>query len=443
MFHRIKNYLRHRLPRRSVIYAFAKAGWSGQKLPPGGRLKIDQTEPTDRNFLLDQAARFGPVFRATIWGEFCVCIVGLPLGRRLLREEADNLGGMTMKLETLFPEGFLRQMEGEVHRKYRQALVSAIQPDDFNSHRLHLRTIAGRSLAEYAGGANGRGDAASAYVAAVNRIASGMLVQTFFGTPPGTAPFDRIMQGYQKLGPNGLVWNPGAPQKEALIEIRDYLLAQFAGAPEQRPANWRHSILGRIVNAGMLDETMLGNLIYMVEMGRYDCYSLFRWLTKFAAENPAMLERIAHENNADLPLEKSFTEAFVSETLRLVQSERLTRIVKRDIQFEGYLLPKHCIIRICLWEAHKSPGSFPDPFQFNPGRFLAHAPDRDQYSPFGLDQHQCPFGDTTLNLGGIFLRSLAGGYTLTPVANGETVRGKHHWEPANQFGVRLQPRTGL
>src|SRR6185369_7851073 len=131
------------------------------------------------------------------------------------------------------------------------------------------------------------------------------LIRIFFGAAPGDAAYDRLMNGYGKLGPYGLVWNIGARQLEAFTEIRDLLTAQFAGGREGWPEGAEQSILGRLHADGPVDATMLGNLIYMVEMGRYDTYSLFRWLTKFAAENPEMMDRIAQETTGAGAGEKS------------------------------------------------------------------------------------------------------------------------------------------
>ena len=96
------------------------------------------------------------------------------------------------------------------------------------------------------------------------------------------------------------------------------------------------SIIGRMHNNGALDETSLGNLIYMVELGRYDIHCLLRWLSKYGGENPGVLELIRAEPNGKSHGKMLLSEACVLETLRLNQSERLMRVVNRDIVFDGY-----------------------------------------------------------------------------------------------------------
>lgn len=70
----------------------------------------------------------------------------------------------------------------------------------------------------------------------------------------------------------------------------------------------------------------------------------------------------------------SFTEAFVLETLRTNQSELLMRRAQRDFVFDGFLIPKHATVRVCLWESHKSPDAFASPLEFQPDRFLSAPP---------------------------------------------------------------------
>jgi cytochrome P450 len=428
--------------RRSVIYARLRSLVSRYRLPPGEWVRLDELEKANRCFLLEQAGRVGPIFKAIAWDEFWVCIVGLPMGRQLLREHGADLRPVTLKLEPLFPKGFLRQMQGEDHRHYRKAIMRATSGEDLAAAASSLAKIADEALASYAKGSRDKEDAAADYIRTLNAIASGMLIRLFFGVEPGTEPFERILQGYHQLGPYGLVWNLGPQQHEAFAGIRDYLLGLFAGAPEMRPAGSEKSILGQLADVGVLDATMLGNLIYMVEMGRYDTYSLFRWLTKYGADHPDLLEKIASEDLSMIPAGgRSLNEAFVLETLRMDQSERLVRKAQRDFVFAGHLIPKHAHVRVCMWESHKAHESFPDPFRFDPNRFLGTSPGGDQFSPFGLDSHHCPFGDMAIRTSMIFLRTLARSYVPITLDDGPPVKGMFHWEPASRFGVELVPRT--
>lgn len=439
------------LPRWTVAYARLRGGFSRRELPPGPLLPLDREEKTDRRFLLQHFSRHGPIFKAVAWNEFWVCITGLARCERFLRDNATRVRPVTLALGELFPKGFLRQMQGGEHQTYRRALVRGIRDED--PARLHgdLEATAARGLRDFYLEAPGNEGSAQALIRTLTRISSGMLVQIFFGAKPGSPRFDALLAGYQKLGPHGLVWNPGPRQESAFRELRDALRRQL-GDPEGPP----DGILRRIDQrgcphgvtpaagpdeaTGAIDETLLGNLIYMVEMGRYDTRGLFRWLTKYAAENPALLSQIAAECATTSAAKSTLARAFVLESLRMDQSERLVRRAERDIVFDGYLIPRFTMIRLCLWESHKSEESFPEPFRFDPSRFLSAPPAGDQFSPFGLDHHRCPLADVSIDLGVAFVRALAREFTVTPLADGKPMRGPYHWEPSHAFCVQLERR---
>ena len=399
---------------------------------------MEVLERSDRQVLLRHAARFGPVFKAVAYDVLWVCIVDLATGRRLLRDHAEQLKPVTLALPYV-PGGFLRQMQGETHRKYRRAVMHSVLDGDTIAQRAVLESIARDALRDYARSAASNGSSATAYLDTLNAIATGMLLVLFFGVAPGSAPYERLDRGFNELGPHHLVWHVGEREKQAFEAIRACLL-ELRSARASPPPGAAASILDRALAQDALDETLLGNFIYMVEMGRYDTRGLFRWLSKYTAEQPELLTRMAAE--PDRPgAERSFAEAFVLETLRMDQSERLIRLALNDIEFEGYFIPRDTRVRVCLWESHKSEASFPDALKFHPERFLNANFGNDQFAPFGLDQHQCPFGSVVMQTSLSFLRALARGYSITATHEGQPVRGIYVWEPANEFSVRLSARV--
>ena len=423
---------------RSLWLALGRGLFSKASLPPGKLIVIEGRERRNRRFVLEQSNRLGPVFKGLGWGGLWICVVGLRRGRRLLREQGAVLQPVTIQLSSLFPGGFLRQMRGAEHRGYRQALMAAVRSPDFAAQRPVFEDLARRELMQLAGKMPPEDEAETRCIEILNTVASGMLVSLFYGFAPGSKAFAHILALYRRLGPRGLVWLIGEPQHAAFAELRDYLREAFpADEAEVGPSS---SILGRVHEEGPPDETLLGNLIYMVEMGRYDLGSLFRWLLSHAAIYPELMERIREEGAEDASPEGSLADAFVRETLRLDQSERLLRRVEREFVFDGYRFPRDAMLRICLWESHKSGEAFAEPFRFDPDRFLRGLPEPEEYAPFGLDPHRCPFGEIVVRMGTVFLRVLSHHYTVETL--GETIasRGAYTWEPTNPAGFRLRPR---
>lgn len=437
---RLDNTFRSLIPFGDITYARLRATFSRYTLPPGGLIDIEEQEKSDRYFLLHQASQLGPIFKAKGPNRLWVCIIGLNRCRRFTQAHAKNLQGYMHDLEPLFPKGALRRMEGDDHSKYRKALMSGIRIRDIFYDEDPFSDIVSSELRTFAASQDEITNPSQSFCSTLNAIATTSLVRIFFGADRGMPLFDALIRGYHKLGPFGVVWNIGQQQEIAYSEIH-CVLREFIDRGEGSTSElFANSIVGKLLQDETLDDTLLGNLIYMVEMGRYDLWGLFRWLTRYAATEPAHLDRLANETKHKARGEESFAEAFVLETLRTDKSERLTRIAQRDLVFDGYLIPRRTFVRLCLWESHHSEEVFEKPFDFNPERFLKSTYAGDKYSPFGLDHHRCPLGDVVVRLGILFLRNLASNYRLESFGDGLPIRGAYHWEPAMDFGVRLLRR---
>lgn len=426
---------------RSVGYAIAKAKESGAELPPGELVNMNEIEWTDRLYMLRQSQEVGPIFKTLIWDELCICMVGLPLCQRFLKENDDRVVPQTMELRPLVPKGFMRQMEGETHQHYRKALMmslsSAVMTINQEQHEQTVRN----GLHGYFMDQDTTPNKRDLLVKWLNEISSGLLIQIFFGARYNSETFNHLLHLYHELGPNGLVWNIEDKQKVAFENIRHYLRKQLAEANISGNDWLPESILANMHEVGGIDDTLLGNLIYMVEMGRYDIYTLFRWLIMFATENTDLIEEIAEEPEDQSNNDTSLTKAFVLETLRMEQSGRLLRDVKEDIEFDGFLIPKYATVRLCLWESHKEPSTFSDPFDFNPKRFLENKYSVNEFAPFGMGKHLCPLGDVANRMSALLIKVLAKHYCIQSTSSGPAMRGVYHWEPAYTFAAQLKKKT--
>ncbi len=253
---------------------------------------------------------------------------------------------------------------------------------------------------------------------------------------PGNKHYDYLIKKYWALATPSFAWEIREQQHKIFVDIRDFLLEKLETGIELSP----HSVLAELQSNGGVDETMLGNLIYMVEMGRHDIAGLFRWLSKYASEQPEALEAIATEPLDFSSETMTHTRAFVYETLRMDQIERLGRVINEDVVFEGYSIPKGASVRLCIWESHKDPEVFPEPFTFDRNRFLEKNYSLKEYAPFGIDHHRCPLGQVAIRMSMMVVKTLAENYRIHPLGDGPAHRSPFHWQPAQSFSVRLEPR---
>lgn len=365
-----------------------------------------------------------------------IFIVGLSECSEFIKQFRTQLRLETVDLAHFFPNGFLRQMEGNAHKNYRSALMKGISPAIMDENAQIHEAVVKNALHEFSINKLKSSESAEAYKQSLITISTSLLIQIFFGIDPDTPKHMYLLSRYRNLGDSDYAWKQGEGQKRVYLDIRGFLLERL----ERKELSSSTSILSLMAASGEIDETSLGNLIYMVEMGRYDMGGLFRWLTKNATENPHILTAIAEEH-ANLSLdEDSLLKAFVLETLRMEQIERLMRITDTDLHFGGFIIPKNSLIRLCIWESHKNPDNFPEPFQFKPERFLENNFSQKEYAPFGMGHHRCPLAQTSIRMCMIVVKVLAQHYRIKPYNVGPAHRGPNHWEPAKDFTVRLVPK---
>lgn len=422
---------------RNISGSYLKSTYSKNSLPPGDLSRYDRIVVNDRLFLLRRYEEFGEIFKLTWHEQFLICVVGLETSRKMLNEHSDELKPISVELSQLFPSGFIRNMEGKTHRKYRTRFVTAIKAEVVGAIKEELSAIISDGLSEVAEKHSGNTNSADAYIKTLNIIATGLLIRIFFGVQFRSAEFRTLIEKYALLGPKGFVWNIGNSQRKVYFEILDFVKTLNADQSVRENQDYPSCILTKLGDKEPLDQTAFGNLIYMVEMGRFDLYSLFRWLTKFIVDNPKIIPGLADENGSS----PSISNAFVLETLRMEQSEGVFREASKDFVFKDFLIPKGAMVRLCLWEPHKFSDPFTDPFKFDAERFLNKDFDSDQYSPFGLDHHHCPAGDIVVRLSSMFVQTLAGDFDIECLDDGPPIKGVYHWEPSERFRVRLRKKS--
>lgn len=392
---------------------------------------LDLAERRDRLAILRHAEAVGPVFTATAWGDVWVCVVGTERCRRLLATHRSSLTPYTFPIGELVPGGFMRQMAGELHASVRGRVVDALRSTSLEPWEAALtgRWLAGLDELRLTAEA----DEPEALVHRLSAFTTDALAAYVLGAAPGTVYHASLIEGYDMLGARGNAWTIGDPQRAGFAHVTDAVRVALADGTVESP-----SLLGAIHaahGADGLDDTMLGNLIYMVELGRFDLRAFFRWLLWFAVHHPAEAAAVRAA-----PEPAAAAKWFVYEALRLEQSERLARVVDRTFRFEGRVIPKGTMLRLCMWESHKDPKVFPNPFAFDSSRPRPDTAEvRRHFSPFGLDHHVCPFEAVSVRLASLFLATVLTHFDVTAAGDGPPVRGGYHFEPSPRFAARFEP----
>lgn len=431
-FLRFSNY--RRLLQKTLWEAGARrrAAAAGALLAPGELSLAADDARHDQRFLLERARRLGPVFKVWMPHKLTTCIVGHGLARRFLAENAGGLRAATPDLSPLFPHGFLRAMEGTPHGFYRRRMAEAFRATAIAPANPRARAAVRACLADCA-------EAPQPVVAAALRrriraLTMDLMLWFVLGVDPGCDLARRLAADCAAYAPEGAFLVVRRRHRRAYRVIRDRVAAH-ARTLETHPSP--PGLLGHFVRAGTLDETVLGNLVQMVVVASYDLGGLFLWLLKHVADDPATadLARGPGDERADAVRPAL---AIVRETLRMEQSELLLRVATRDIVFDGFFIPRHSHVRICVWEAHHDPALFDRPFEHDCRRFMEATVAAGDYAPFGMDRHRCLGADWTQILGQILVEELACGYRLAVADDGPPEFGRFHFQPSGRLAVAFE-----
>ena len=188
----------------------------------------------------------------------------------------------------------------------------------------------------------------------------------------------------------------------------------------------------RRIDPAMPDTICIDNVLFTLRFASANVVSLLHWLLAMLGRHPEWGARIRDE--------PELAGAFVQETLRLAQSEYLYRVVTDELEFEGYRFPRGWLVRLCIWESHRSPDAFEQPERFDPDRFVAKPLRTSEYSPFGWGQHACNGVALTSMICTTVLETLVTGYRWTVSGDGPAERDFrhwHHWRPSSALRLRV------
>jgi cytochrome P450 len=414
------------------------------KLPPGSLGPSGVARLGDEDFYLRKFSRHGPLFKVLWNRHLAVCVVGFRRAKRLLALHAHALAPIHIDIRSFVPHGFLRAMAPEPHARYRALFLNALRMESTMAWESEIRTAIRGALHSLVEATNGSPARAESLIPSLDEIATRSLLIPLFGLTPTDARFRALEEGYRRLGPTGFVYPIGPAQVDAFGELRVLVWQIVEAFKADPPTSNAQGLLARLLapqDGSVVDETVIGNLIYMIEVGRYDVRSLLRWILKYLSDHPAIVADLrAKPANTDDFTE--LAEACVLETLRLDQAEAMNREVREEFVFEGYRVPKGSAVRLLMRETHKNPDVFREPEGYRPCRFVGKTYSADDYAPFGVGEHRCIVGPMVVHVCTMFVEELIAGFTWTVVGDGPRFRGRHHWEPSPSFSIALRSRSG-
>lgn len=419
----------------------SRSTWGKARNWPPGSVGVGHDPIADPDYLLRSTRAYGAVFKANYGSEPMICIADLGLAARLYREHEAELAHVPAPFNRFVPGSMIRWSEGSAHADRRAEFSRALSPRFVRSSeeimattvRAELERMA-RKCAESGGAVAPRDHIRELVLATWSRL--------LFGIGDETEEFQEVRAIFSDLD----VYQPRARTDAAVLSRLDRLQALIRSAAEQGGEGEGVSSMtreyARASPGALADLFTLRNLIFTAISTREDVAGLLMWVLKLLSDNPAWVARLREGPANDVDL----SDRIVSETLRLEQSEYVLSRAKHDIRLDGFVIPAHWMIRVCVHEAHRDPKQFENPDHFNPDRFLANRYDREVFSPFGIGSRSCTGEILTRAMARVFIAELSRNFEWRVVSDGPRELSSHrHWAPSSRLAIDIRhrlPRPG-
>ena len=438
----------------SFAYLRARPSFGRSRgLPPGSLgLATSLDAITDEDFYARSAARWGPVFKMAQFHRPVACVADLALGLEVLESQRAHLVQSPLPFGRLCPGNYIEFMNEEPHARYRGILRSALSGRVIAGCKDGIECVVREQLAQLAGRDEGRGVAPEAFL---ERIAVVGMLHVIFGIGVHDPRIGELQRLFDDLG-SPRAFSERRP--EGRVETFAALTGIVRAAAEQ--IRLQHasgpipekSVLSEILRADaahLEDETLIGNLVLIVHVTRSNVRGLLGWVLKEHVDHPQFAQRIrqaARDTTEGASRVEALATNFVSETLRMHQSEYFYREVVNEIRIGPHRVPKGWLLRVCVRECHDDPVVFPEPSAFNPERFAGRHYSKTEYCPFGHGAHSCFGAGLAIMIARALITALAIDFDARGVSDGPAERqgNRHwsHWRPSRSLRVALRSASG-
>jgi cytochrome P450 len=402
----------------------ARASFGVGRGLPAGQLRIAPVGLwTDPDYFARDRDRFGPIFKSTtLLATPTLCIASLPAAFDLLSSHDAALETPPNRFDRHIPRGFLRSMDADGHDRYAPLLRAAVSNTVVREIEPELRQIARSALNAAVAETPPRAVAVGALARAV---VAEMFLRVFFGVSRDDPDARALATLFRDIDPRS-AWRLTASRTEyALVEIIDIVTGPRHATSFISNLRSAHPDL-------LEDPTFVRNLVYMCQTGTADTAGALAWAVWELTTTPGSVQRLRASTDP------KWARRALQETLRMEQSEYLTRRVTQPIEWQGYRIPRGWRIRVCVRESHRDPKVFDHADEFDPSRFLEPI-SHTRYSPFGApaSRSACPGEGLAMTAGRIFLEELIANFDWTTARTAAPEFSGFHWRPSPKFTISL------
>jgi cytochrome P450 len=178
-----------------------------------------------------------------------------------------------------------------------------------------------------------------------------------------------------------------------LKEVDDLLYAEIAEHRSKPDLAERDDILSMLMLAEfedggtMSDKELRDQLMTLLLAGHETTATALAWSFDLLLRHPQSLQRLRDSLAAG---EDDYLRATISESLRLRPVLPLAgRRLAKELAVDGLTLPPGTDVTPAIWITHTRADLYPEPFAFQPERFLGDGPESYAWIPFGGGIRRC------------------------------------------------------
>jgi cytochrome P450 len=354
------------------------------------------------DFLLRCQARYGDCFRARFQGIGQVVYVADPADvERVYKGPADvfHAGEANAALfAPLIGRLSVMTLDGKEHLRQRKLLLPPFHGDSMRRFESVFAEVAAREVERWP-----VGEPFDMYPA-MKRVTMEVILRAVIGVrdearlaelaaavtrldriAPVVLPLPILQRDLGRLSP----WARMVAAREAL----DRLVYREIAERREAAGGDADDVLSLLVAARhddgspMSDRQLRDEVYDLLAAGFETSSASLAWTFERVLRAPAVLERLREE-----PGDDEYLEAVVKETLRVRPPVTdSTRLLKREAEVAGHLLPAGTQVVVALPLLHLRPSVWSDPFEFRPGRWLEGGEGGQPYTfiPFGGGVRRC------------------------------------------------------
>jgi cytochrome P450 len=404
------------------------------RLPPAVKLpKLVQTFGVivsnwiPAKLMLKRLARYyGEIFTLNLPFHGRSVIVGDPsLAKRVFMSRPDELGIVHPNLGQMFGPGTVLALDGTEHRRRRRLLGPPLHGNSVKAYEAIFEEETLREIAMWPEGQ------LFATLPSMMRITLNSILRAVFGAegaevdelrrviPPWVALASRLIifpepsrDRFGRLSP----WRRLMELRRQYELVVDKLIERTKSDPNVSERTDLLALMLRTANedGSYISRTDIGDeLIALLVAGHETTAATLAWAFERLTRHADLLAALADEaDNGG----RELRQAAISEVLR---TRPVLDYAARQVRSEAYQLGEWCIPRghsifVSIAQVHDDPDVFPDPYRFDPQRYIGPKSTNSAWIPFGGGVRRCvgaSFANVEMD---VVLRTVLRYYTIEP-----------------------------